>query len=173
MHCHSRRTMAYPSSARRARQTWECLCGNQISGNSRHRRDVNVTRWLISTQALAELRHIHLRSGGRVGHLKIHLRSLSANQPVSPLRPIGDDNVFYALVTRGERWHIHLRSVWQLRCVRHLKGWRLRGLRAHRSVSETRRDNLIHAQGLASNFGIENDGMEGASSLGACAQSNK
>ena len=153
----------------------EHLCGNQISGNSRHRRDLNVTnvtRWLISTQALAELRHIHLRSGGRVGHLKIHLRSLSANQPVSPLRPIGDDNVFYALVTRGERWHIHLRSVWQLRCVRHLKGWRLRGLRAHRSVSETRRDNLIHAQGLASNFGIENDGIEGASSFGACARTN-
>ena len=173
MHCHSRRTMAYPSSARRARRISVRLCGNQISGNSRHRRDANVTRWLISTQALAELRHIHLRSGGRVGHLKIHLRSLSANQPVSPLRPIGDDNVFSALVTRGERWHIHLRSVWQLRCVRHLKGWRLRGLRAHRSVSETRRDNLIHAQGLASNFGIENDGMEGASSLGACAQSNK
>ena len=115
--------MAYPaSSARRERQIWEYLCGNQISGNSRHRRDVNVTnvtRWLISTQALAALRHIHLRSGGRVGHLKIHLRSLSANQPVSPLRPIGDDNVFYALVTRGERWHIHLRRGGRVefRCV--------------------------------------------------------
>ena len=154
----------------------EYLCGNQISGNSRHRRDVNVTnvtRWLISTQALAELRHIHLRSGGRVGHLKIHLRSLSANQPVSPLRPIGDDNVFYALVTRGERWHIHLRSVRQLRCVRHLKGRCIGGLCAHRSVSETTpRQFDSCALGLASNFGIENDGIEGASSFGACARTN-
>ena len=48
-------------------------------------------------------------------------------------------------------------------------------------MSETRRDNLIHAQGLASNFGIENDGadgasnlgIDGASNLGACAQSDQ
>ena len=50
-------------------------------------------------------------------------------------------------------------------------------------MSETRRDNLIHALGLTSSFGIdgiENDGadgasnlgIDGASNLGACAQSN-
>ena len=49
------------------------------------------------------------------------------------------------------------------------------------SISETRRDNLIHALGLTSSFGIdgiendgaENEGMEGASSLGACARTNQ
>ena len=49
---------------------------------------------------------------------------------------------------------------------------------------ETRRDNLIHTQGLTSSFGIdgiendgadgaEKDGMEGASNLGACARTNQ
>ena len=57
------------------------------------------------------------------------------------------------------------------------------------SISETRRDNLIHALGLTSSFGIDgmskegalgmskdgalNDGMEGASSLGACQKINQ
>ena len=59
-------------------------------------------------------------------------------------------------------------------------------------MSETRRDNLIHALGLTSSFGIDgiendgadgaekdgidgalNDGMEGASSFGACARTNQ
>ena len=51
-------------------------------------------------------------------------------------------------------------------------------------MSETRRDNLMHALGLTSSFGIdgiENDGadgasnlgIDGASNLGACAQSNQ
>ena len=59
-------------------------------------------------------------------------------------------------------------------------------------MSETRRDNLTHALGLTSIFGIDgiendgadgaekegidgalNEGMEGASSLGACARTNQ
>ena len=51
-------------------------------------------------------------------------------------------------------------------------------------MSETRRDNLMHALGLTSSFGIdgiendgadgaEKDGMEGASNLGACARTDQ
>ena len=98
---------------------------------------------------------------GASGILKSILGACS-NQPVSPVQR---DNLFHALATRRERWHIHLGSVRQLRCVRHLKGRRLGGLCAHRSVSETRRDNLIHALGLTSNLGMSKAGALGASGI--------
>ena len=87
-----------------------------------------------------ERRHIHLRrvhfGGVKFGHIKlgrVHFRRVKFG------------HVEGGRLGRVGHLEVHLRRVRQLRRVRHLKGRRLGGLCAHRSVSETRRDNSIHA----------------------------